>query len=248
MHQMKPELQNYLVENLLGETFKETSKQRKEYAELMQMCQNISIENVNVKRTLLRLMRMETNRTLIRAFVSTLPEEKQLFLRLKYKEERELINISLRLHVSVSQLSIWSKNLIRMATQYVNYDLMPDDVFLRKKVINMLEIIASNIKCVHAIDPDRQVVDLSWLNSIEVRYNSYRKLLNCINNVLAHPNVDMKTRIVYLRLNNPYISKAELSDYCNIDKGTVSRYLIVFRNNMTDYYTFSLPKGNQKAC
>lgn len=241
MHQMKPELQNYLVESLLNDTFKETPRERKEYADLVKICQNFSLESMNVKKTLLRLMRMEANRMLIRAFVASLQPEKQMFLRMKYKGERELINISMNLHVSVSQLSIWSKNLIQMAGTYINYELTPKDIFLRKKIINMLEILAMNLKFVELVDPEREVVDEYWLSSVEYRYNNYRKLLNALNEVMVNHNIDMQSRVVSLQLKDPYASKSVLSEHCKLDKGTVSRYLMSFRDDLRKYIVFSQP-------
>lgn len=235
MHQMKPELQNYLVEEILNETMKDSTKQKKEYAELMQICQNLSFEETNIKKVVLRLMRMETNRTLVRAFISSLTEEERLFLKLKYKEDRELISISMELHVSVSQLSIWSKRLIEATAQYINYELKPKDIYKRKKIINMLEILATTLKFIESVDPEHQVVDKYWLRSIEHRYNLYRKLLNKINKVVRNHNVDMRSYVVYLQIKNPYASKADLAERCNIDKGTVSRYLIDFTKSMSQY-------------
>ena len=150
---MKPELQNYLVEEILNETMKDSTKQKKEYAELMQICQNLSFEETNIKKVVLRLMRMETNRTLVRAFISSLTEEERIFLKLKYKEDRELISISMELHVSVSQLSIWSKRLIEATAQYINYELKPKDIYKRKKIINMLEILATMLKFIATVEP-----------------------------------------------------------------------------------------------
>lgn len=235
MHQMKPELQHYLVEEILDETFKESPKRKKEYAELMQICQNLSIEGTNVKKIVLRLMRMETNRILVRAFVSSLTEEEQLFLRLKYKEQKELVNISIQLHVSVSQLSIWSKRIIEATAQYINYELKPSDIFKRKKIINMLEILAATLQFINSVDPQRQVVDQYWLNSIEHRYNLYRDLLGDIDKVIRNRNVDRKTYVIYLQIKNPFATKAELANECKIDKGTVSRYLINFTKSMEPY-------------
>lgn len=232
MHQMKPELQNYLVEKILKETLQEKPKQKREFKELVHLCQTLSLESSNVKKMALRLMRMEANRILVRSFLSSLTQEEQTFLRLKYKDERELINISLQLHVSISQLSIWSNRLIDSLANYMNFELTDTDIYKQKKIINMIEALASTLKCVRAIDPDHAVVDVFWFQSIEQRYNSYRKLLNRIEDVVRHHNINMKTNVVYLQIQRPNASKAEIANECKIDKGTVSRYLINFKESV----------------
>ena len=182
-----------------------------------------------------RAMMSEVNRMLCDAFISSLPEAKQRFVRMKYRDNAELVSMSLKLYVSIAQLNIWNLNILEKLTSFLTFQLTEEDIFYRSRVINMVEILAKLIEFFERIDPEREIASQEYISCLQAKHQSYRKLLACLDDALRMKSLSQYYEVVSMKIRYPNESADFLSSSCHMDKGIVSRNIRHFRGEMVQY-------------
>ena len=137
----KPIMGMYLAETMLNEHYR-AHKKRKELAELKHFAREASVKDSRLwGKILFRIMKQETNYILVDMVIRSLPQDWQSFVDLKYRRKERVIKQTEMLHVSSSQLGIWNSAIKLNVLNALQYRLTLNDVFLRTKIINMLEKI-----------------------------------------------------------------------------------------------------------
>lgn len=230
----KNSLELYLASDLLTKHYTETEAERKEQASLRLFCQECSMSNNNMRKIFFRLLRLEANRVLINSVVQEQEPILQSYLDLKYRQNQTVQYQAMHLCVSISQLNNWKNRILQDVSNIVMFRLTRQDVYAQKKIINLLEVLSAFLLAKERIDPNGEVIDEYWIKAIEYRHSQYNKLLQSLNDCLAHPEKRMN-RAVIARCENPHLSKEALANLCGMSSGSFSRYLHQYEQSVHDY-------------
>lgn len=214
-----------LAESLLRDYFEDKDKMRKRIEGLKEFCGSMIIAHDTAKKAVMKMMHLETDMIAIGAFISTLSEDQQKFLRLMYKDRKNLQACSFKVGLSVSQLFNWKRDLLRMTLDYVKYDIREKDIYYPKKIVNMLEIIAKTIKFLEDIDPSHSVLDEDVFLNLHCLYDRYSRMYEAINDCLIHEDYSLQNKILATKIKNPNEIDVTIAEMCHVDSGTLSRYL-----------------------
>ena len=237
LYKDNPEFSLELAENFLRQHFRETSKDKILRNSLKIFCQEFSVKDKNMLRIFFRLVKIDVNQVLISAVIDSLPEDEKKYVSMKYcpsgtnvtKQEQEI-------HVTRGQLNIWRKKILASIWRALNYELTMDDIYFPKKVINMMEALATLLSFYNEMDPTRQVVDTYTCQCLEHYYNSYRRIFGELYNcILNHGECQKMNLVVSTIIMNPYLKKEALSRLCGLNQGTFSRYQKAFEDRIKPY-------------
>lgn len=226
-----------LAESFLRQHFRETSKDKILRNSLKTFCQECSVNDKNMLRIFFRLVKIDVNQALISAVIDSLPEDEKKYVSMKYcpggtnvtKQEQEI-------HVTRGQLNIWRKKILADVWRALNYELTMQDIYFPKKVINMMEALATLLSFYNEMDPSRKVTDAYTCQCLEYYYNSYRRLYDELYNCFIYQGDCQKMNLVVSTIiKHPYLKKEALSRLCGLNQGTFSRYQKAFEDRVKPY-------------
>lgn len=227
----KPIMGMYVAETMLNEHYG-AHKKRKELAELKRFAREASVKDSG--KILFRIMKQETNYVLVDMVIRALPQDWQMFVDLKYRRKERVIKQTEMLHVSSSQLGIWNTAIKLSVLNALQYRLTVNDVFLRTKVINMLDVLATVIAAKEELDPDFEIVDEFWFHSLVQYYDQYSKLLEKIDDCISHQDSRMNIAVAAM-VESPFESNIVLADKCGIHAASFGRYIRNFQEEVKEY-------------
>lgn len=230
----KPIMGMYLAEMMLNEHYR-SQKKRKELEELKIFAQESSVKDSGAwGKILFRIMKQETNYVLVEMVIRSLPQDWQSFIDLKYRRKERVIKQTEMLHVSSSQLGIWNSAIKLNVLNALQYRLTVNDVFLRTKIINMLEVLATIIASKEELDPSFEIIDEFWFHSLVQYYDQYSQLLEKIDDCISHQDSRMNIAVAAM-VENPYESNIVLADKCGLHSASFGRYIRNFQEEVKEY-------------
>ena len=230
----KPIMGMYLAETMLNEYYR-SQKKRKELEELKHFARESSDKECGVwGKILFRIMKHETNYVLVEMVIRSLPQDWQSFVDLKYRRKERVIKQTEMLHVSSSQLGIWNSAIKLNVLNALQYRLTVNDVFLRTKIINMLEVLATIIASKEELDPSFEIIDEFWFHSLVQYYDQYSQLLEKIDDCISHQDSRMNIAVAAM-VENPYESNIVLADKCGLHSASFGRYVRNFQEEVKSY-------------
>ena len=230
----KPIMGMYLAETMLNEHFK-AQKKRTELAELKHFVRELSAKDSAMwGKILFRIMKQETNYILVDMVIQSLPQDWQAFVDLKYRRKETIVKQTELLHVSSSQLGIWNSAIKLNVLNALQYRLTVNDVFLRTKIINMLEVLATIIAAKEELDPEFKIIDEFWFHSLVQYYDQYSQLLERIDECILHQDSRMNIAVATI-VESPYDSNIILADKCGLNSGSFGRYVRNFQDEVKSY-------------
>ena len=230
----KPIMGMYVAETMLNEHYG-AHKKRKELAELKRFAREASVKETGLwGKILFRIMKQETNYVLVDMVIQSLPQDWQMFVDLKYRRKERVIKQTEMLHVSSSQLGIWNTAIKLSVFNALQYRLTVNDVFLRTKIINMLEVLATVIAAKEELDPDFEIVDEFWFHSLVQYYDQYSELLEKIDDCISHQDSRMNIAVAAM-VESPFESNIVLADRCGIHSASFGRYVRAFQEEVKSY-------------
>lgn len=230
----KPIMGMYVAETMLNEHYG-AHKKRKELAELKRFAREASVKETGLwGKILFRIMKQETNYVLVDMVIQSLPQDWQMFVDFKYRRKERIIKQTEMLHVSSSQLGIWNTAIKLSVFNALQYRLTVNDVFLRTKIINMLEVLATVIAAKEELDPDFEIVDEFWFHSLVQYYDQYSELLEKIDDCISHQDSRMNIAVAAM-VESPFESNIVLADRCGIHSASFGRYVRAFQEEVKSY-------------
>jgi hypothetical protein len=230
----KPIMGMYVAETMLNEHYG-AHKKRKELAELKRFAREASVKDSGLwGKILFRIVKQETNYVLVDMVIQSLPQDWQMFVDLKYRRKERVIKQTEMLHVSSSQLGIWNTAIKLSVLNALQYRLTVNDVFLRTKIINMLEVLATVIAAKEELDPDFEIVDEFWFHSLVQYYDQYSELLEKIDDCISHQDSRMNIAVAAM-VESPFESNIVLADRCGIHSASFGRYVRAFQEEVKSY-------------
>ncbi len=224
----------YVTSNFLTAHYAETAGEREQQETLKTFCQEYSMSDINMRKIFFRMLRLETNRILIESVIQEQDPAIQAYLDMKYRQNRSVNYLAMHLNVSISQLNNWKIRVLESVTNIMDYRLTIDDVYSRKKIINLIEVLSSIIAAKEQMDPKGELIDECWYRAIIYRYNQYNKLLISLNSRLVNKD-NRINRAVIAKCEHPHSSKECLADACGISSGSFCRYLRQYEDSVRDY-------------
>mgnify|MGYP000879676803 CR=1 FL=1 len=223
----RPVLNMYLAESMLYDYFKPAFSPANLQELKAFVCENLTQE-VAMRKMLLRIIKKESNQTLLSTVIHVLPKDWQMFLLLKYKWRAGLSKQTATLNVSVSQLANWNDAIRLQVINALHYRLTVQDIFFRTKIVNMLEVLATLVEAKEKWDPHYEIIDECWFRSIVQYYDQYSELLERLDRCMRKQNSKMDIAVAAV-VSNPNASNLELANQCGINAGSYGRYLRTFR-------------------
>ena len=234
IRKIKPDLVLYLAEEALKNKYSEQEFEIKEIMEIQKDCRNyMSVDNT--RKIYARMMKIEVTKIMVEVVYQSLTKEEQKFVEMKYKKNQQIVAISLALHVSVAQLMIWQKNILEKISAFMLYKLSAEDVFERKKVINMVKLLSRIMEFANRYDPKHEFITKGWVTAITDRHEKYEKLLSKIDETLSEEKNEVRKEVITKKIENTHETMETLARMCNIDKSMVSRYLSQFSEETKKY-------------
>lgn len=234
IHKIKPELTLYLAEEALKNKFSEIHVSVKEVAKLQKNCRDYMSEN-NLRKIYMRIMKKEITRMMVDAVYESLTAEEQEFLQMKYQKKKQMVAISLELNISVAQLHIRQHIILEKISDFLLYRLRKEDVFERKKIVSMVQVLAEMLEFAVKYDPERKFIMSEWVEATTEKLDKYFELLREIENFANNDGGTLHEKIIFEKLKNPQEKIEILSERCNADKSVVSRHLKNFEESMRKY-------------
>ena len=227
----KISLKNYMAEEILKEIYKPRE------AEKYKKFQEISYEYITTEKILklyAKAFKAEMDKKAAQLVLDTLSEDKKRLIKLKYGEEKQLVAMSFALNTSVGQLMVWNQSVMEKITQFMKYRLIAEDVFSRKKVIGMVEILSLTVEFFTEVKAGYEIRS-EWLEEMERRKNNYQNLLNQLEKFESRKNESSYKKVVLAKIENPNSTNKEIAMTCKLHKATVGRFLKRFTNAMSNY-------------
>lgn len=234
MHREKPELQFYLAEETLKRMFSTKVKNLRRLREMQQDCRDFLSEE-NARFIYARMIKYEFNLLLAEAAVESLPEEQKKYVTTKYKDHKKTVAISLAMGVSVAQLNHWNKEILLKVTQFMQYRLSAGDIFLRDKIISMLELLRKELSFWQNFDPNHKIVTTERIVFLTDKEKRYNNLLCEIDGILQNQAESTYYLVVATKISNPLEGIRNIAAMCHADKGLVTRYLNRFTDSVRQY-------------
>ena len=225
LHKFKPDLTLYLDEEALKQKFSEDKSGLEEIIEIQKECRDY-LSTANIRRIYARMMKIEVTKMMVETVYKSLTAEEQEFVRLKYRDKKQMVAISLKLHISLAQLNIHHHAILEKTAEFMQYRLSAEDIFKREKIRNMITLLGKIIYFANRYDPIRKFISAGWLEVITERHEKYQGLLLKMEEILGTKT--LHSQIIFTRMENPQMKIREIATICNVDKSIVSRVLKKF--------------------
>ena len=232
LHKFKPDLTLYLAEEALKQRFSADKSGLQEILEIQKECRDY-LSTANIRRIYARMMKIEVTKMMIETVYKSLTAEEQEFVRLKYRDKKQMVAISLKLHISLAQLNIHHHDILEKTAEFMQYRLSTEDIFKREKIKNMIMLLGKIIYFANRYDPTRKFISAGWLEVITERHEKYQGLLLKMEDVLGTKT--LHSQIICTRMENPQMKVREIATICNVDKSIVSRVLKKFVDTVKPY-------------
>lgn len=235
MIQSPPRYRKFVAEQKLVKYFATNSKERKEQATLQLFCENAVTKQPYMTSFLLRMLMVNVDYSLITAVLQSLAPNYKKYIYLKYTGHKNVVGLADALYSSPSQLNVWHDKVLNKIQDSLNFRLTVDDIYDRRKIINMQEALALILSTVCQLDPRHDVVDEYWLNAIGYFYNQYSQLYAKLNICLTQPEKSTMHHAVKLMSENPFAGKDELAEKVGCSAFTFGRLLRNYTDSVKDY-------------
>lgn len=224
-----------IAQDLLKSHFQNSLAQRQDSSSLRLFCQECSAQNRNIKKTLMRLMKREIGYYIVDIILNDLEEKKRRMILLRYQKKVSVVETSIKLNVSTSQLNKWNVMICNQIYDYMRYYLSIKDIYSCKKIINMIEILSREITMIDTIDPERRFVDTDYYDGINVRFQKYTHLLEHLNAYLCHHERGTHSEIIFQKICDPTIKVQTLAQRCSYSISLVSHQLQEYEEEVRPY-------------
>lgn len=234
IHKVKPELTLYLAEEALKKMYEKPPINLREVVEFQKECRDY-LSGTNMKKMYARMMKMEITRQMVEFVYKSLTEEEQEFIRMKYRDKKQMVAISLALNVSLAQLNIRQHTILEKVSSFMLYRLSEEDIFERSKISNMVKVLSRMLEFTDRYDPHREFITAAWWEAMVTKLDKYYDLLNEVDEILKAKENTVREKIIFEKMKNPNIKIEILAERCNVDKSVVSRCLKNFVDSVKKY-------------
>ncbi len=189
----------------------------------------------NGKYIYARMMMTEVYTILCDAYISSLPKDKQQFIYMKYRDGANLVNIQMKLFTSIAQLNIWNLQILNNLTDYLSFQLTPNDIYYRMKIINLVNVLTKIVEFFARIDPDYSIATKEYIFRLKDKYEAYRELLEKIDDTVKNKYKSPMNEAVCVKLLYPNESVENLAEKINMSRDTFLKYIRCFKNDLLSY-------------
>ena len=227
----KISLKYYVAEEILKGIYSEAMNEN------VKKLQEVSYDYMtteNILKMYARAFKAEMNKKAAMIVVESLSDEKKRLIKLKYGEQRQLVSMSFALNISVGQLMVWNQSIMEKITQFVMYRLTAEDVFCKKKISGMIEMLNLTIEFFSGLESEYQV-RREWLDELKRKKNNYQNLLRQIEKFESKRIETSYKKVIVSKIGSPNSTNKEIAIACKLHKATVGRFLKKFTNAMSSY-------------
>jgi len=224
-----------IAQNLLKRHFQKSLASRQNLDTIRLFCQESSMQNPNIKKTLMRILKQKIGSLIVDIILNDIDEKKRRMILFRYQKRLSVVDTALRLHTSSSQLNKWHVSICEQIYDYMQYHLSIKDIYSRTKIVNMLEILGQEITMIDTIDPERRFVDACYYDGINVRLEKYTALMQHLDAYVRHHQRGTHSEIIFQKICNPNIKVTTLAKRCAYSISQVSHQLHEYEEEVRPY-------------
>lgn len=200
-------------------------------------CLEYGSDSITIRRMALRLNMLNIKRDAVKAVINELEPEVQELLYLYYAKNMTDKFIGHKVNISEATVNDIRNSVQIKIHNFIRYRLTAEDIFYRRKIINMIEMLARLIKLTNALDFKNDFTNKHWEQLIKNRYNNYRKVLSILDEKISQHELNMENFIIWQKTNNPSLNNLELTTiHCKpYSTASVSRTINKFKKNVSKY-------------
>ena len=131
----------------------------------------------------------------------------------------------MQLHVHSNSLQKWRDKILADIASLLEYKLPIGDLFSRNKLEALVFVLERSIVFLEQYGK----ADMTFLNSLKLKLNSYQNLLFIIKQYLNSNVENTSCRIIKTKIFNPHLSAEELENLVGFSHTTVSHYIHIFQ-------------------
>ena len=122
LHKVQPKLTIYLAEEALKHRYDDSVSHLRELVEIQRECRDY-LSTANIRKIYARMLKIEVAKMVVESVWQSLSPAEQKFVELKYRRKKQLVAISLKLNISLSQLNIWQRAILVKVADFMMYRL-----------------------------------------------------------------------------------------------------------------------------
>lgn len=208
------------------------SKPKALYEEIKEITSFYSCHNKIVVRLHQKIHKLEMNNIILRSVLNNCSELKRNLIIGKYRDHKSLVALSLNLHTSVSQLTIWHNDVLDDIQAMMFYRIREQDIFSREKIMNMIHILDQQIEFLE--DISQEFVDPNIIYALQWRKDRYVNLYQDLMRAINSPT-ETKGNVLRFR-SSPHCdaSLSTIAKECDVSIASVSSYLLEFKKEICE--------------
>lgn len=168
MQALKNSLKYFFAEEILKDIY--SSKKHKaltdNYDKLKDVSHSYDYSLEDILRMYAKIFKSEMNRKAVEIVLDSLSKDERYLIQLKYGQEKQILAISFTLNMSVGRISLLHRAILEKIIRFVTYELTIDDIFYKKKILGMLELLNISIEFFSMLSTEYKGIRKDWLGRV----------------------------------------------------------------------------------
>lgn len=226
------------AEEYLEDYFHVDSTRRKEMETMKSFCTEMQgDERKFLRQFLFKIVQYEISHSIIGASLQTLPEYLQTYVRLKYRDHKDIAELSQAARYSTAQLNKLKNGYLSRIWHNLHYRLTRDDIYFRNVIVNMKESLATFMEIWQEIEWDEdEFSDECYFQGMSCCYDNCCCLLDHLDDCILHPEKSIENRIVATVVANPFETRENIANICNCKNNFVTYALNTYERTVEKYF------------
>ena len=129
MQKLIPKLTRFVAIQKLEEHYSFTNQQAMQLSAMRLFAEELCAQESYARHFIFRIMKAETDHTLVNAVLQSLPEDYQKYIKLKYIGHKNVVGLATSLYTSPSQLNVWHDKIVTQVQNALSYRLTLGDIY-----------------------------------------------------------------------------------------------------------------------
>lgn len=225
----KANLEKSLVLYMIEVYFHDKTTEKEEvlkYVQSMNLCNNQLYGKIMFKFYKVKMIRFAIDTVL-----AHVAEIKRKSFYYRYKEKMEWVGISMRLYISVAQLTTWNQEIVQMIADFTALRVRANDVFHLQKIWALLEFVDEQIE-VLSVPPYSSFADQRYIHKLKIKRQQVLYLFVLISDYVSTLENPKEREIVLEKLKYPQIQQREIAVSCGVSISLVGTYLAKYKSKI----------------
>lgn len=198
---------------------------------LHQMETAYSCNEILIGKMKYRLYKLEIMRGMVELILQQVEEIKRRSFILRYREKLEWVGVSMKLHVSVAQLNLWNKEILKMIANMLVFQITKDDLLHLNKLWSMYVLVDQRIELLSE-KPFCLFADQHYLQKLTKKKQEILHICALICDYISSLSESKRREIILMKLQNPHMQHQDIAAQCNTSMSLVATYITAYKNTV----------------